>query len=228
MDNNIDYKKYIGYKEFTCPCCSQKFKDYVARKVKIRIIDSDIDLRPICEPIEPLYYDTLMCPKCGYTTLTMFIDNKLNTVQRNKIQEKITPFFKYTESTFNISKESVIQRYKMAILSHMIKNSNISEQAYICLKLAWVYRINEEKKKETDFLIKAVTGFEKAYTEEEFPLCGLDELTCEYLLGVIYSIIGQNDKSLKWLGKVIVSKQYGKEKLKDKAKDLKVSIQNKV
>ena len=79
----------------------------------------------------------------------------------------------------------------------MVTGGKISESAYLCLKLAWIYRgeIQEAKangaaqerismyeKYEKEYLEDAYRGFKQARETEYPPIAGMDENTITYLL----------------------------------------------
>ena len=120
-----------------------------------------------------------------------------------------------------------------------MKKGKLSERAYTCLKTAWLIRgkretlpedtkdiakVKEELiKQEQDFLINAYEGFSEAFSKELFPMCGMDELTITYLLADLARRVGKYDEALRFVSKVIVSKE-ANERIKDKARQIKTLI----
>lgn len=216
----------VAEKEFTCMVCGKQFKNHVVRKVKIRTLESEVDLRPVCEPIDPTYYDVIVCDHCGYSTLLMFAEKKRSAIGMKLIKEKISANFKYEEYPKILSGQDALRRFKMAMDTSVAKNADASERAYISLKTAWIYRSLKDKENEINYLTQAATLFEQAYIEENFPICQLEEPTFCYLIGAIYSIIGNYKSSLSWVGRVLVSKGAVSPRLKERSFDLKVDVQN--
>jgi len=52
-------------KSYACPVCDQEFKAKTIRAGKIRMLGTDLDLRPKYENIDMMKYETIACPHCG-------------------------------------------------------------------------------------------------------------------------------------------------------------------
>ena len=83
-------------KKYTCPICENEFTAKTVKSGKARLLKTEMDLRNIYEGIEPLKYDVILCPKCGYAALARFFAT-VTAVQEKYITEKITPNFKAPE-----------------------------------------------------------------------------------------------------------------------------------
>ena len=62
-------KDYLFSKTYDCPVCGEKFKDITVKANRARLVHMDRDLRPVHDEIEPLKYEAIVCPKCGYAAL---------------------------------------------------------------------------------------------------------------------------------------------------------------
>ena len=62
-------KDYLFSKTYDCPVCATKFKDITVKANRARLVHMDRDLRPVHDDIEPLKYEAIVCPKCGYAAL---------------------------------------------------------------------------------------------------------------------------------------------------------------
>lgn len=226
-------------KKYTCPICDNEFKAKTVRTGKARIIKTEMDLRNVYEGIEPLKYDIILCQKCGYAALARFFPT-VTSVQHKFISEKITPNFKPVdmegeEYTF----EQALTRYNIAFANAVAKVAKVSEGAYLSLKMGWLCRSykesldpemagyqNKYEKIETmekENMRKAYDYFIKAVQTEEFPMCGMDESTVDYLLAVLAMEFGDYFDASKLLSKLITSYTAG-QRLKDKARDAKEEL----
>lgn len=232
---------YVFAKKWTCPICNKEFKNPTVKSSKARMIGSDQDLRPRYEGINPLKYDVILCPHCGYAGLEKYFAT-LSQVQKEWIKEKIASAYKRREEKSTFTYEDAYLRYKLALLSSMTKQANDSEKAYICLKTAWLLRgwreslaDNEQNSvvceklaaQEKDFLKNAKTGFEQANLKEDYPLCGMDESTVDYLVAALSVHFEEYEAAMKLLSGVIASRAAG-VRVKDRARDLKDEIANKI
>lgn len=226
-------------KKWTCPACGREFKNKTVRAGKVRMVSSDQDLRPVYTPIDSLKYDVVLCPYCGYTALERFF-KFLTAGQKKAIGEKITPaYVPQNEDKAFYTYEDAVRRYKMALASAVIKGTKASELGYICLKIAWVLRGMKEnlpqegadydakragiEKQEIEYLQKAYERLLAARESEDYPMCGMDETTVDYLLASLGMRFGEYSVAAKLLSEIIVSHS-ASSRVKDKARDMKEDL----
>ena len=218
---NID--DYIYLKTYTCPVCDKEFKSYAVRHGKVRMEAIEYDLRPIHTPIEPLFYDVIMCENCGYTAVNESF-NKINRVQIEKIKTEISPNFKPIPYPKEMTVDMAIDRYKLALLNCVVKEGKDGERAYICMKLTWLYRIKgDESKNERQFAELTLKGFTIALSKEIPPIMGIAESAVMYLIAAFSTFLGNQQTALKILSGLIASSSTS-SRLKNRARDLKQSI----
>lgn len=231
---------YIFEKKIQCPVCDKEFKSKTVKTGKPRLIGSDSDLRPKYSGIDSIKYDAIVCPHCGYAALSRYF-GYMTTAQANLIKENVSSKFKkQPESGDTYSYDEAINRHKLALLNSVVKKAKVSERAYTCLKLAWLYRGKREnlpsgseaeqkecEKNETEMLTNAFDGLSAARSKEDFPICGMDESTFDYLLADLAARVGNYDFAVKMSSAVIISRT-AKTNLKEKARDLRDRIKDKV
>ena len=235
----INEEDMLFDKTFECPVCNAEFKSRTLRTAKARLLGTDIDLRAKFEGIEPLKYDVVLCPRCGFTALTRYF-MPMPSVQRKLILEKITANFKGKEeykATFTY--EEAINRYKLALANSVVKMGKASEKAYICLRAGWLIRsysesladeqpvqiekLKELKELENQFLKNAYEGFINARQTEGYPMCGMDESTVDYLIATLAMRFQHYDVSSKIISNLLVSQSCNK-RMKEKVRELKEEL----
>lgn len=227
-------------KSFQCPVCDNHFKTKAVRAGKLKMIDQDDELRPIYEyGIDPLKYDAVTCPKCGYTALTRYYTALTNSQLRTMKNEYCVHFKGIKEETPCMSYEGALIRHKLALVCGMKRNAKNSEKAYIFLKMAWLFRgemetlpENSEKyaeleQEEYECIQKAYEGFTVAFSKESFPMCGMDEVTLRYTMAVMAHRLGKMEEAVRMLASVLLS-HTAPQRIKDKAYDLKQQIKAEV
>lgn len=235
----IEEKDLIYEKTFKCPVCDKDAPAKIMKSGKAKLIGSDQDLRPKYEGIDSVKYDVILCPTCGYTALTRFFPT-LTSTQAKLIKEKISASVKiptYKNETY--SYEEALERYKLALVNAVVKHGKASEKAYICLKSAWLVRGYVESlrekgegtpelldglaKQELEYIQNAYNGFVEARQNESFPLCGMDEITIDYLLAVYATRLKKYDVASRMVASILTSTS-ANNRMKDKARDLKEQI----
>lgn len=223
-------------KSYICPVCSREFKSKTVKTGKVKLISMDTDLRPKYQMMDSLKYDAVVCPHCGYAALSRFF-NYMTETQAKLVNAQISKNFKSPAPAGDIyTYDEAITRHKLALVNTIVKKSKLSEKAYTCLKTAWLLRGKAEAlpsdtpnlpsqiallaAEENEFIQNAYEGFMEAFTKELFPMCGMDENTCTYLVADLARRLGRNDEALRWLSKVITARD-ANERIKSKAREIK-------
>lgn len=234
----VDERELIYDKTFTCPVCDNKFSAKIMKTGKAKMLGTDADLRPRYEGIDAGKYDVEVCPKCGYAALSRFFPN-VTTGQARLIRENISEkvhMHPYDGEIYTY--EEAMERYTLALVNAVVKRSRASEKAYICLKSAWVVRGYQEAleqenpehvdvdalhQKEEEYLQNAYHGFLEAVQQESFPMCGMDEVTVDYLIAELAFHFKKYDVAGKLVASILTSPS-ANARTKDKARDLKDQI----
>lgn len=201
-----------------CPICNYEFKTKDVKSSTIRIAskDSDTFIR-YSSPANPYFYNVWICPSCGYANMRSDFNN-INKHQKELIKEYITPQWtgkKYPE-IYNVN--IAIERFKLSLYNSIVSKGKYSTIAMNCLKIAWMYRLIDNKNSENIYMKQAIKDFCNAYINEDFPIYGMNQATMMYLIGELYRRIGDNENSLKWFSKLITT-QGADQKIKDIARD---------
>lgn len=220
------FKQYVLGKTFTCNVCDNDFTGNIARMTKLKFISSDADLHPNYEPMDPLLYDVLICPLCGYSAMSMFF-NKFPERQIPLIRMGVTTKFRPRNFNQIMSYEEAVEKYKLALITAMVRGAKKGEIGYICTKIAWLYRLLDKENSYKDFAHKAAVEFELAYQEEDFPICQMDETTLGYLIAYFLFISESYDESLRWIGRIVTNRNIT-NRLKERSLDLKSQIQERI
>lgn len=221
-----DLLKALLYdKSYTCPMCDKPFKAKAIRLGKNQLLSIDDDLYAHYALVNPLLYDILMCPNCGYSALVKTFD-KLLPKQKEWLKDSLLTIHKqHTNFSEYPNTEEAIHKYKLALLIAINKKSKIGEQSYLALHIAWLYRDLNDTANEHLFLQKALTGFTEALETETLPILGFDEHTLIYLLSAIAYKLGHLELCKKHLSTLLVTPGIS-SRIKDRALDLKSKLKN--
>ena len=235
----VEEKDIVFDRKYTCPVCGEEFTSKAVRANRAKLLGTDVDLRARYDVIDPGKYDVILCHNCGYAALSRFFA-QIAQPQAKLIKEKISASVKMTEynDPFYTYKEA-LERYQLALVNSVVKKSRASEKAYICLKSGWIARgyreslqesgsndsqlIGQLEKQENEFLQNAYKGFTEAIQNEEFPMCGMDEVTVNYLMAALAARFQKYDVASRMVTMVLTSNA-ANARMKDKARDLKEQI----
>lgn len=232
----VKEETFLFDKSYECPVCYQGFKAKTVRSGKLRSLGTDRDLRPLYDQMEPLKYDVVICPHCGYAALTRFFGG-LTAGQIKAIKESISANFHPVKEEKEIyTYEEALYRYKLCLANTIVKHGKVSEKAYICLKAGWLLRsmgenldpavedynkkMQEIKEQEKDFLKNALDGLITARQTENYPICGMDEVTLEYLIAVLAMEFEKYDISSRLIYNILNTPTVN-NRIKDKAREVK-------
>ncbi len=223
---------------YSCPVCGEEFKSRTVKSRSVRLIGSDEDLRPRYQQIDPIKYDVVLCPVCGYASLGRTFKNVYDS-QKKAIRSTISQDFRYTEPAGVYNYDDAIERYQIAFASAMAMKQIDSEKAYLCLKMAWTIRgkaenldkddpeyeakLSQCKEDENEALKLALDGFAAARTKEQPPFAGMDQSTLDYMIAVLSVRFGRLDVASKILSS-LMSSMTTNPRIKDRARDLKEKI----
>lgn len=226
-------------KTYTCPICGQEFLSKTIRAGRNKLVEQELDLRAKYDTADPVKYEAVVCGSCGFAALARFF-KPIPMAQEKLIRENISSSFKGLPEAEEIySYDDAIVRYKLVLANTVVKGGTNSEKAYVCLKMAWLYRgkaeslpeeeenredaLKQLNKAELECLANAYEGFSAAFSQESFPMCGMDESTVMYLVGELARRVGKYEEAGRWISQVIVSKT-ANERLKDRARNVKELI----
>lgn len=238
-----DESSFLLDKAIRCTVCDKVFKTKMVNS-RVKRLEPDIDLRPRYEYIDTLKYNTKSCPYCGYTAVSRYFEH-LSSMQIKLVKEQVCVNFKGSADVEPklLSYDEAIERYKLALFCSIAKKAKTSEKAYTCLNLAWLFRgkyesldandpaLEQERKEckeqEEAFYTQAFEGLNKAMSTENYPICGMDECTLDYLLATMAYHFKKYDVSSKCIARILQSAAASK-KMKDRAYDLKEKIVNEI
>lgn len=224
-------------KTYECPVCDGKFSFLSVKSSKLRSVGQADDLRPLYKDFEPLKYDAVVCPSCGYGATSKFFQACMPTHRKRLRAGVQTNFHGIHVSTDKVDYDEALDRYKLALLSDVVADVKPSRKAYTCLKMKWLISSRLESEKDTmspekiaaciedekECIENAYQGFAQAYSSESFPICGMDEITLSYLLASLAFKLGNYQDALKYVTPIITNRNIS-NRIKDKALVLKDNI----
>ena len=241
----VDEHEYVFGKSHTCPVCFKDFKAPTIRQSKLRPAGMDKDLRPKFKNFDPMKYDVILCPHCGYAALGRFF-HTITPPQAKLVREGISRNFKPLPEKEVFTYDEAFVRYQLALGNAMVKKGRNSEKAYLCLKMAWMLRskkeaieagteevdranylqtIEELEQDETELLTNALDGFMNARQNETFPMCGMDEVTLDYIVCMTAMRLENYELTNQMLNVLLVRSGLNPQ-LKDNLLEVKEELRN--
>jgi len=187
-----------------CPICELDFEMGKVRTKTIRQTGQETDLCPIYEGENPLFYDAVVCPYCGFAQIGTTFD-KVSSREIKIVKEKLTPKWMPRDFEMTRTLEQAIDAYKIVLLNYQVRQVPASDMAKLCMRLAWMYRFRGEPDIERKYLEHAFRYYQDTFLKENLPVGKLDEFTVMYMIGELARRLGQYGESVNWFGKLIAA-----------------------
>jgi len=194
--------KYLYDKELECPVCSKKFTTKKVRLRKIPVDKKDPDFHIWYKGINPIYYNVWVCPNCGFS-VTESEHKPLNMDQKALILKQISMKWQKRDFGGERTYEQAVETHKLAMITGTLLGKSKGYLGSLCLRLAWLYREADNTALEMTHLKYALDHLEKAYTNESFPIAGLDELSLAYLIGELKRMLGEPKDAIFWYNRAL-------------------------
>lgn len=194
-------------KTMTCDICAHSFttKKMRSRFIRVERVENDF-YKTYKEPLlNPLLYEGAVCPECGYSFTDSFLPVKKDEV-KEAFQKKVSSSWKKRDFGGERDYDTALTVMKLALLSSKITSQPYGLMGSICLRIAWLYRYQENSSEEARFLEQAAAQYEKSFLDGDFKDIAMSELALLFILGECYRRAGNKEKARKYFSKVIEHK----------------------
>lgn len=187
--------------EKQCPVCGEHTR---VVKVKSRLMATQVDSDYCCHyrDFDPYLYHVWVCEHCGYAA-----DEKVFLMALpNGHKKKVTAALREKHINFEFHEyrdmPDGVASLKLAIYCAEVLKAPLARRAGLTLRLAWLYRLNDEKDLERKYIERAVELYERSLMRERYPIDNLTDDMVTYLLGALYADLGDDKKAIIYLSKL--------------------------
>ncbi len=198
-------------KSLVCPVCQKKIEVTKVKAKDCVVSSRDTDFCVYYEGVNPIFYDVWVCGNCGYAAQGEKFE-EISDRDVKAIKEGITRHWKPRDFTGERDIDKALEAFKLALFNLTKMDAKTIDYAKVCLRIAWLYRMKEDKR-ETEFLRYAVRYYCETFESERFPVGKLDEYTCMYMIGELERRVGNYNDAVVWFNKVISSPEARRNKL---------------
>ena len=194
-------------KKLTCLYCN---KDFTTLRVRSRAsvpykIDSDFCPHYRAGSHNPHFYYVNVCPECGFAFSEEFSSHfppGSKEILRVKI---VIPWGKREQKDFCHTRDlqQAIDSYKLAIYAGSLKQEKHAALAGLCLRLAWIYRTENNPEQEQRFTALALKEYEDSYLYSDFNGTSMSEMKVLFIIGELSRRLGDYAKAIAHFAKVI-------------------------
>ena len=194
-------------KKLTCVFCGKLFTSLRVRSRFAIPYKTDSDFCPHYRAgnYNPHFYFVNVCPECGFAFSEDFSDQFPNGT-KEIIRVQITG--NWTKRNFGQVRDiqQALESYKLAILAGSLKKEKNVVLAGLCLRLAWLYRSENNAEQEKRFMGIALKAYEESFVLSDFGGTPMSEIRVLFMIGELSRRLGQYQKAVAYFSKVIQHK----------------------
>jgi uncharacterized protein (DUF2225 family) len=197
---------FLFDKKCTCLNCGSTFTSKRVRSGSQPFVKRDADFCTYFknQRLNPVLYTVYVCPSCGFAFTDQF-EKCIPPLVKKQIQEKLVS--KWTPKNYGTirSIQEAIVTYKLAIYSACLTDEAHSVKAGLYLRLAWLYRFEENEQEERRFLNMAVDEYERSYVHSDYVKADkeMSEVRILYLIGELMRRVERYDQAILYFSKAI-------------------------
>lgn len=152
---------YYYESKVDCYSCKMAYTTYKVRPNRYKLLDEETDFMPVYEGLNPMLYEVSVCPHCGYAyhkTMTRTYEPFMELIHEIYIKQLQKPMNICRERTL----DDAIASFKLAYLVAKASMEENLIMANFALKIAWLYRLKEDKALERHYLGSAREFYSKS------------------------------------------------------------------
>ena len=201
------------YEERTCPVCGNTFQVKILRSgYAYKVLSIDLDLFPNVEGEHPILYEVDICPKCGYANYRkefakVPVRDKASLI---KFLVKVPTSDKVVGTKPDRTPEDALKIYYWVYKLLEFAQSPKHKLGLTLHKMAWLYRLIGDDKKEKEYLEKALSMYEAALADTKERYNSRDVfIKVIYYAGVLSYMLGHYEKSVQYFNDLLKLEQHG-------------------
>jgi len=194
-------------KKLTCIYCTKPFNTLRVRSRFSIPYQIDSDFCPHFREgnYNPHFYFVNVCPECGFAFSEEFSD-QFPKGTKEIIRAQITGH--WIKRSFGQVRNihQALEAYKLAILAGSLKEEKYAVIAGLCLRLAWLYRSENNSEQEKRFMGMALNAYEESFVHSDFADTSMSEIKVLFMIGESSRRLGQYPKAVSYFSKVVQHK----------------------
>lgn len=221
-------------RKMKCPVCGHEFEQVQPKFRSARVIKIEDDMRKVCEPYKPEWYNITTCPECLYSEY----NNEFNKFSKTYVKdvEEVLGNLRTLRGTLDFNKldiNTVFMKYYIAMMCNVSPKMRSFKMARSWLILSWLYKDVEDEEMYTYAYKQAFKYYNEVFSSSTSSISEEEEQKLFMILGELNRREGNYDEALKLLFDATRFKN-GNKQVGDMArnlladiKDLKRNISNK-
>ncbi len=187
-------------RKMKCPVCGHEFEQTQPKFRSARIIKIEDDMRKICKPYKPEWYNITTCPQCLYSEYSSDF-NKLSKIyveDAKKVLEKVKTL-RGTLKFHKLNINTIFMQYYIAMMCAVSPKMRSFKMARSWLVLSWLYKdVNHEEMYEYAY-DQAFKYYTDVFQSSVNAIPEEEEQKLYVILGELNKRKGNYDEALKLL-----------------------------
>lgn len=198
-------KKAFFEQQKACPVCETKFNVTRVRSSAIFVVSRDTDLKVKYKDVNPTFYTIWVCPTCHFAASDTSFEEEINRKEKEPLARGLS-LLKSQEPDFSGTRtpEAALRSYELAIRTCQIRHQNISVQAGLFLRAAWICRDLNKQDTEKNYIDKAREYYKQSFETERQQK--MSEPTLLYLIGELHRRSGMYKEAIQWFSRAVSNK----------------------
>lgn len=192
-------------KKYNCTMCEHPFTTKKVRSRFVKVLSYDTDFAPLYaeESVNPNLYHVSVCPGCGFSFTDEF-STYFPPGSKKGISDKICS--KWVPHDFGIERtiQEAMNTLKLGAYCSLLKKEKHIVTAGLYIRLAWLYRLQQEKEKqEIRFLKLALAEYTESFSTGDYKGTQVSELRLMYLIADLSRRTGNSQDAVRFFSRVI-------------------------
>lgn len=191
-------------KNYTCVMCEHTFTTKKVRSRFVKIVSFDTDFAPVYDKDleNPNFYYVNVCPHCGYSFTDDF-NSYFPPGAKQALSDKVCSQWVPHDFSERRSLDDAGQTYKLGAYCSVLKKEKHIVIAGLYIRLAWLYRSQQDESQEMRFLKLALREYTESYSTGDYNGTQVSELRLMYLIGDLSRRTGNSQDAMRFFSKVI-------------------------
>lgn len=192
-------------RDLACPVCNHSFKLHTPKSNVSVLERRDADFCPYFSGLNPMYYAVWVCPGCGYAALKDHF-RELGESDRMALSTALAGVQEHQRHDFSTPERSLYSAMlslQLADRCYRSRQTPLEIRAGIVLRLAWMCRYGNDRRREKGYLEEAIALYQAAYDHGLSRAAAITEAHVAFLIGEMLRRIGRGQEAVEWFLRAI-------------------------
>jgi cAMP-binding proteins - catabolite gene activator and regulatory subunit of cAMP-dependent protein kinases len=188
----------------TCPACESIFSFHTPKSRAYQLVSRDADYCPHYEGINPLFYQVWVCPRCSFAAYKEHWKSlsEAERIGMRQISSEAKEGLRFDFAQPERTLFAAILSFKLAYRCYMRRMPSAHDHlGSIQLRLAWLCRLGNDRKREIQHMGAAMAHFAEAFDHGRNLTTSPGKIA--YLMGELSRRVGNGASAVEWFMRAI-------------------------